>query len=166
MPTTEQSLASVPEGGSEVSGAKHDSPAPSGEASLARAGAEGAAQGQGSAAGGGADGAEGGARKEGAMEQALSLGAAMASGGQSKGEWGLQVILDVGFTWVGKLQGVGSDGDEDAPLVKLFEFLVSGLGLLMTDADVVPRTEDAEVYEVSGGLSGGCWGEWDEACEV
>lgn len=84
-------------------------------------------------------------KKEGAVDTALNMGTAMATGGH--GEWGLQIILDVGFTWLDKLKVVGSEGDEDAPLVKLFEFLVSGLGLLMTDTDVVPRSHDQDVFE-------------------
>ena len=88
------------------------------------------------------------------MDLAMGMGAKLAAGGAGatgSGEWGLSIILDVGFTWVKKLGSLGSgDGDahEDTPLVKLFEFLVSGLGLLLTDATSAPRTADQDIYEV------------------
>ncbi|CAG9462609.1 unnamed protein product [Pedinophyceae sp. YPF-701] len=60
---------------------------------------------------------------------------------------GLEVILDVGFSWLDRLLGMRNEEDEDAPLVKLFEFLVSGLCLLVTDAEPQPRQYEQLLFE-------------------
>lgn len=48
-------------------------------------------------------------------------------------DWGLQIIVEVGNNWVDRLIGA-SNTDVDAPLVKLFEFMVAAMCLLVASA--------------------------------
>lgn len=76
-------------------------------------------------------------------------------------EWGLAIIVSVGNNWIEKLIGEGSStADMDAPLVKLFEFLVSALCLLIAqdmgqDGEVL-EAQDDKVFERAE--DGSYWG--------
>eukprot|EP00873_Tetraselmis_striata_P034657 jgi/Tetstr1/454921/TSEL_041784.t1 len=61
-----------------------------------------------------------------------------------KRDWGLEILVSVGQTWIDSLLEADDMTEGDTPLLKLFEFLVASLCLFLIDEDapVLPRRTD------------------------
>ncbi|KAK9816567.1 hypothetical protein WJX72_002063 [[Myrmecia] bisecta] len=62
--------------------------------------------------------------------------------------WGLDTLVKVGETWIEALLRAGDGNTDDAPLVKLFEFLVASMCLFLVTDEEPSGPDGGEVYEL------------------